>query len=354
MDYRDNAEEAQFRTQLRAWLAQNAPTDPVPRDPDERMAYNHRWHRALADGGWLGLSFPVEYGGQGRSLIYDAILNDELGAADVPSVPAINHITNAIRLFGSEEQKRTYLPGLLSCTELWCQGFSEPNAGSDLSSLRTRGTRVVGTGAPDVYRVEGQKIWTSEAVWAQWCLLLLRTEFDVAPHRGLSMLMVPMDTAGIECRPIVTAYGSSEFAEVFFTDAIVPAANMLGAPGQGWTIAMQLLGFERGPADMGWTARLERTLTALESRVRAGELAISASQREALAGAWVELQTLKLHVQRSTGARLDGHAPGPEGSSQTLPAYAVVGFPGGGTPTGASTATGSWQSNWCPTSRGRC
>jgi len=251
-------------------------------------------------------------------LIYDAILNDELGLAGLPSVPAINHITNAIRLFGTEEQKRAHLPGLLSCSVLWCQGFSEPNAGSDLSSLRTRGVRVIDAGAPDVYRVDGQKIWTSEAIWAQWCLLLLRTEIDVPAHRGLSMLMVPMDTPGIECRPIITSYGSSEFAEVFFTDASVPAANMLGQPGQGWTIAMQLLGFERGPADMGWTARLERTLTLLEARVRSGELTVSASQREALAGAWVELQTLKLHVQRSTGARLDGHAPGPEGSIDKL------------------------------------
>jgi alkylation response protein AidB-like acyl-CoA dehydrogenase len=318
MDYRDNDDEARFRSQLRAWLEEHAPADVPPRDADERMAYNHRWHRALAEGNWLGLSFPVEYGGQGRSLIYDAILNDELGLAGLPPVPAINHITNAIRLFGSEEQKRAHLPGLLSCTVLWCQGFSEPNAGSDLSSLRTRGVRVTEAGAPDVYRVEGQKIWTSEAVWAQWCLLLLRTELDVPAHRGLSMLMVPMDTPGIECRPIVTSYGSSEFAEVFFTDASVPAANMLGQPGQGWTIAMQLLGFERGPADMGWTARLERTLTLLEARVRSGELTVSAAQRESLAGAWVELQTLKLHVQRSTGARLDGHAPGPEGSIDKL------------------------------------
>jgi alkylation response protein AidB-like acyl-CoA dehydrogenase len=155
-------------------------------------------------------------------------------------------------------------------------------------------------------------------VWADWCLLLLRTERDVPAHRGLSMLMVPMATEGVECRPIITSYGSSEFAELFLTAAEVPAANLLGAPGQGWTIAMQLLGFERGPADMGWTARLERTLTLLAARVRAGELAVTQSQREALAGAWVELQALKLHVQRSTAARLDGSAPGPEGSIDKL------------------------------------
>jgi alkylation response protein AidB-like acyl-CoA dehydrogenase len=196
---------------------------------------------------------------------------------------------------------------------LWCQGFSEPNAGSDLSSIRTRGERD-----GNFYRVNGQKIWTSEAIWAQFCLLLLRTERDVPAHKGLSLLMVPMTTSGIDCRPIVTAYGSSEFAEVFFTDAMVPAENLLGAPGQGWQIAMQLLGFERGPADMGWTARLERTLQLLESRVRDGEIAASEAQREALAQAWVELQALKLHVYRSTGERLDGHAPGPEGSIDKL------------------------------------
>jgi alkylation response protein AidB-like acyl-CoA dehydrogenase len=318
MDYRDSDEERAFRNELRAWLTANAPAEPPPRDADARMAYNHRWHRALADGGWLGLSFPVEYGGQGRSLVYDAILNDELGAAGLPPAPAINHITNAIRLFGSEEQKRTHLPGLLSCRVLWCQGFSEPNAGSDLSSLRTRGRRATSADGTDVYVVDGQKIWTSEAVWAEWCLLLLRTEADVPEHRGLSMLMVPMRTPGIECRPIITSYGSSEFAELFLTGAEVPAANLLGAPGQGWTIAMQLLGFERGPADMGWTARLERTLTLLAARVRDGEIRVSAAQREALARAWVELQALKLHVQRSTGARLDGSAPGPEGSIDKL------------------------------------
>jgi alkylation response protein AidB-like acyl-CoA dehydrogenase len=317
MDYRDNDEEAAFRAKLRAWLQANAPAEP-PRDGDARMAYNHRWHRALADAGWLGLSFPIEYGGQGRSLTYDAILNDELGAAGLPPAPAFNHITNAIRLFGTEEQKRTHLQGLLSCTVLWCQGFSEPDAGSDLSALRTRGERVTGADGSDFYRVEGQKMWTSEAIWADWCLLLLRTEPDVAPHRGLSMLMMPMDTRGVECRPIITSYGSSEFAELFLTGAEVDAANLLGAPGQGWTIAMQLLGFERGPADMGWTARLARTLTLLAARVRSGELSITDSQREAFAGAWIELQALKLHVQRSTAARLDGSAPGPEGSIDKL------------------------------------
>lgn len=313
IDYADAPDERSFRLELRAWIRANQPTDPPPRDGDERMAYLHRWHRQLADAGYVGLTFPVAFGGQGRSLTFDAILNDELGAAGAPPAPAINHITNAIRLFGTDEQCRTHLTGMLSCRTLWCQGFSEPNAGSDLASITTRATLD-----DDSYVINGQKIWTSEALWAQWCLLLARTEVDQPAHRGLSMLLVPMATEGVDCRPIVTAYGSSEFAEVFFTDARVPATNRLGEPGQGWAIAMQLLGFERGPADMGWTARLERVITDLERRVRAGEIEASSSQREALARAFVDLAALKLAVLRSTASRLDGRAPGPEGSIDKL------------------------------------
>lgn len=316
MDFHDTDAEAAFRRDLRVWLRANDP-GPLPRDGDARMEAMHRWHEELASAGYVGLSFPVEYGGQGRSAIYDAILNDELGAAGLPPAPAINHITNAIRLFGTEEQKREHLPGMLSCTVRWCQGFSEPNAGSDLAGIATRGRREPGPDG-DVYRVNGQKIWTSEALWAHWCLLLLRTEDAGPPHRGLSMLMLPLDTPGVDPRPITTAYGSSEFAEVFFDDASIPAANLLGEPGQGWTIAMSLLGFERGPADMGWTARLERLLSDTEAAVRDGRIVVTDAQREALAGAWVDLQALKLHVQRTTCARLDGSAPGPEGSIDKL------------------------------------
>jgi alkylation response protein AidB-like acyl-CoA dehydrogenase len=242
----------------------------------------------------------------------------ELAAAEAPAGPALNHISNAIRLFGTEEQKRAYLPGMLDCTVRWCQGFSEPDAGSDLASLRTRGSAFTGEDGRSYYRIDGQKLWTSEAVWAQWCLLLLRTESEGRPHQQLSMLLVPMSTPGLECRPVRTAYGSSEFAEVFFTGAIVSADQLLGRPGQGWEIAMALLGFERGPADMGWTARLQRLLIRAESQIRDGSLAGTASQREALAQAYVEMEALRLQVLRSTSQRLDGSAPGPEGSIDKL------------------------------------
>lgn len=316
MDFRDAPEEAEFRKELRAWIAANAP-QTLPDDEDEKVEALNRWHRALYAAGWTGLTFPIEYGGRGLPPVYEAILNDELGAAGAPPPPAIGHLTNALRLFGSDEQKRRHLPGMLSCEVRWCQGFSEPNAGSDLAGIRTRGELVDAPDGP-MYRVDGQKIWTSEAVWSSWCMLLLRTEHDQPAHRGLSMLLVPMDTPGVEAREIVTAYGTREFAEVFFDGAMVPAENLLGEPGQGWAIAMQLLGYERGPADVGWVARLARVLTLLEDDVRSGRVAAGPAERRALARAWVELRALQIHIQRTMSSRADGSTPGPEGSVDKL------------------------------------
>lgn len=317
MDFRDTADEAAFRAGLRTWLAANAPAT-LPVDPDERIEAVEDWHRALAAAGYVGLTFPVEYGGRGLPPTLEAIFNDEIGFGGYPPPPAIHHITNAIRIFGSDEQKAAHLPGMLSCTVRWCQGFSEPGAGSDLASVRTKATRTTKDDGREVYVVEGQKIWTSEAIWSQWCLLLCRTEADRAAHRGLSMLLVPLDAPGIDCRPIVTASGTREFAEVFFDGAEVPAANLLGEPGQGWAIAMQLLGYERGPGDMGWVARLMRFLTQLEDDVRTGAVVADDAARREMARAWVSMQALQLHIKRTLSSRLDGSLPGPEGSIDKL------------------------------------
>jgi alkylation response protein AidB-like acyl-CoA dehydrogenase len=149
-------------------------------------------------------------------------------------------------------------------------------------------------------------------------MVLLRTEHDQPAHRGLSMLFVPLDTPGVEAREIVTAYGTREFAEVFFDGAVVPASNMLGAPGQGWAIAMQLLGYERGPADVGWVARLARMVTVLEEDVRSGLVDAGPAERRALARVWVELRALQIHIQRTMSSRADGSTPGPEGSVDKL------------------------------------
>nr|MDT0663856.1 acyl-CoA dehydrogenase family protein [Micromonospora sp. DSM 115978] len=317
MDYRDSPAESRFRAALRAWLTANDP-GPLPSDPDARIVALGKWHRALAAGGYVGLTFPTDYGGRGLGPTFDAILNDEIGLGGYPPPPAIHHITNAVRLFGSDEQKTRHLPGMLSCTVRWCQGFSEPEAGSDLASIRTRATRATARGGRPGYVVDGQKVWTSEAVWAQWCLLLCRTEPEQPAHRGLSMLLVPLSTAGVDCRPVVTASGTREFAEIFFDGVEVPEANLLGSPGQGWAIAMQLLGYERGPGDIGWVARLIRMLTLLEDDVRDGRVTTDEAGRRDVAKAWVAVEALRLHVRRTLSSRLDGSLPGPEGSVDKL------------------------------------
>ncbi|MBW2427176.1 MAG: acyl-CoA dehydrogenase family protein [Deltaproteobacteria bacterium] len=312
MDFRDTPEEAHFRTELREWIAQHAPRKTIPTDADAQAAFFNAWHRELYRAGYIGLSFPEDCGGHGKPEIYDAILNDELGAAEAPPGPAIAHIANAIRIFGSDEQRRRHLPGLLSGEVRWCQGFSEPGAGSDLASLSTR-AEIEEDGA---YRVNGQKIWTSEAVWSDWCMLLAR-EPGTQRQKGISVLLVPLDRQGVDTREIITASGSREFAEVFFDDARVEAENLLGEPGQGWEIAMALLAYERGPADMGWVARLESTLKRLEGLLGQDPNADPGLRME-LAGAYVDLRALQTRVQCSLSQRLDGSRPGSEGSIDKL------------------------------------
>ncbi|MCU0275114.1 MAG: acyl-CoA dehydrogenase family protein [Acidimicrobiales bacterium] len=316
MDWSDTPEEAAFRAELRGWLAAHAPA-PVGPDADERMAQRHAWHEQLYAAGYIGLSFPAEVGGRGLPATFEAILNDELGAGGHPPPPPIGHLSNALRLYATEEQRARWLRPMLSGEERWCQGFSEPGAGSDLVSLSTR-AELVGEGAARRYRIHGQKVWTSEALWADWCFLLARTEADVPPHRAISVLIVPLDAPGVEMRPIVTSAGAKEFAEVFFDGAEVPESHRIGAPGQGWPIAMALLGYERGPADVGWVARLTKLLADAEADVRSGRLQPTAVQQQALARAWVHLRALQVHVQRRLSDRLDGSVPGPEGSLDKL------------------------------------
>lgn len=318
MDFRDSPEEQEFRATLRAWLAANAPAEPIPVEPDARAEFLTAWHRKLYAAGYIGLAFPTAYGGRGLPVTYEAIYNDELGTAGAPPGPTFGHIANAIRLYGSDAQKQRHLPGLLSSTVRWCQGFSEPGAGSDLASLSTRAAPVESGGVVTSYRLTGQKIWTSDAVWSEWCLLLARSEAGARGHRGISALLVPLNTPGVDCRVIVTSSGSREFAEVFFDGAEVPADSVLGKPGQGWSIAMSLLGYERGPADIGWVSRFARSLRILEDEARQGALRQEYELRTALARAYVELRALQVQVQRTLSSRQDGSTPGPEGSVDKL------------------------------------
>ncbi|RAV00002.1 acyl-CoA dehydrogenase [Mycobacterium colombiense] len=317
MDFNDSAPEAQFRAELRQWLSDHAADAAIPDDPAARADAQNAWHQTLYEAGYIGLSFPVEYGGHGRTPVYEAILNDELGRAGAAPIEGVGHLSNALRLFGTDEQRDALLPGLLSGRVRWCQGFSEPEAGSDLAGLKTRAD-FIDTGGRGMFRVNGRKIWTSFGAVADWCFLLCRTEPDAPKHAGISVLLVPMSTPGIEVRPIVNAARNREFTEITFDNVDVPAGNLLGQRGEGWSIANQLLAYERGPSDINWIGRLTTQLRRLEDDVRVGWLEDSPSARARLGQAYVELRALQIKVMRSLTERQNGRLPGPEGSVDKL------------------------------------
>lgn len=317
MDFNDNAPEAQFRAELRQWLSEHAADASIPEDPAARADAQNAWHQTLYKAGYIGLSLPVEYGGHGKAPIYEAILNDELGRAGAPPIEGVGHLSNALRLFGTDEQRDTLLPGLLSGQVRWCQGFSEPEAGSDLAGLKTR-AELIEIEGQQIFRVNGRKIWTSFGAVADWCFLLCRTESEAPKHAGISALLVPMSTPGIQVRPIVNAARNREFTEVTFDDVDVPVANLLGERGQGWSIASQLLAYERGPGDINWVSRLSTQLRRLENDIRIGWLLDSPAARARLGQAYVELRALQIKVQRSLTERQRGKLPGPEGSVDKL------------------------------------
>jgi alkylation response protein AidB-like acyl-CoA dehydrogenase len=317
MNFEDSPEEARFRAEFRSWLAEHAPAE-VPHDSDQREAAERRWHRRLAEAGYDWLSLPKAYGGQGLPESFEAIFNEELGRSGAPFPLGQAHLAQALARYGSEAQKTTYLRSLLQHTKRWCQGFSEPAAGSDLASLSTRAKRHEGPDGVVRYRITGQKIWTSDARYSQMCFLLARSEPELPKHQGISVFLVAMDLPGIEVQTIVTAYGSNEFAQVFFDDVEVGADALLGTPGQGWEISTFLLGFERGPADNGWIARMRRTVQDLEGRVRGSDLAADASERISVTRAQVALRAVEIQAQRSLSRRMGGEPPGALGSIDKL------------------------------------
>jgi len=305
LDLADSAAERDFRAALRTWLA--ARPAERPGDADAPRS----WHRALHAAGYVGASLPVGAGGRGLGAAHEAVVNEEIGAADRPPAPAIGHLAHALRLHGQARR----LPALLSGDERWCQGFSEPGAGSDLAAITTKAVR-----RPDgSHVVDGAKIWTSGAVEADRCLLLCRT---AGPHpgrprhEGLSVLLVDMRSPGVEVRPIRTAFDTTEFAQVHFDAVVVPAEDLLGAPGDGWRIAMDMLGYERGPADIGWVSRIGRTITRLRADIAECPDLPDARIRVGRAEAW--LCALQIHVRERVRARDAGTAPGAEGSIDKL------------------------------------
>jgi len=250
MDLRYTEEEEAFRAEVRAWLEDVLPS--VPPEPDRndwaaRRVYDMGWQRMCYDAGYAGINWPKEYGGRGATPTEHLIFLEETERARAPYV-GMNfvgqlHAGPTLVVEATPEQKAFYLPGILKGEHVWCQGFSEPNAGSDLASLRCKAERD-----GDDYVISGQKIWTSYGHVAEYCEMLVRTDFDVPKHKGITWLIVPMDRAGIDIRPLLTMEGSSEFCEVFFDDVRVPIANRVGDENDGWRVANVTLSFERGTA----------------------------------------------------------------------------------------------------------
>jgi alkylation response protein AidB-like acyl-CoA dehydrogenase len=314
MDFRDSAPEAEFRKRLRAWIAENNPGLPASSTDDEYWARQAEWHTALYDAGFFGLSWPSRFGGHDLPPVFDVILDEELAAAGAPPRPSLGYLVQGITTHGSEEVQQRLLPGLISGRERWCQGFSEPDAGSDLAALRTTATLD-----GDEYVIDGHKIWTSYSDVADWCFLLARTDPIAPKHKGLSAFAVPMRQPGIEQRPLRMINGiTKEFGQVLFDGVRVAAANRIGAPGEGWRVAMTIVSHEREPGEIGYVARYAKTVKDLEAAVRAHPDAFSSEQREAVAWAHVQVEMLRLHVCRRLSERLDGLDHGPGGSIDKL------------------------------------
>ena len=314
MDFGDSPAEADFRSRLRAWLASNNPGLPASSTDDAYWRGQAAWHQSLYDAGFFVLSWPKAIGVHELPTVYDVILDEELAAAGTPPRPSLGYLVQGILEHGNEDIQRRFLPGIVNGRDRWCQGFSEPDAGSDLASLRTRAERD-----GDDYVIDGHKVWTSYSDDADWCLVLARTDHDVPTHKGISAFAVPMRQPGIEQRPLRMINGiTKEFGEVIFDSARVPALNMIGEPGEGWPLAMTVVSHEREPGELGYVARYKKVVKELTVRVQDDPGCAGAEERRDVAWAIVEAEMLRLHVCRRLSDRLDGISHGPEGSVDKL------------------------------------
>jgi alkylation response protein AidB-like acyl-CoA dehydrogenase len=318
VDFADSPDDARFRDALRAWLAAHKPAraERVPHDDAslaDEFEFLKGWQRMLYAAGYVGLLWPREYGGRGAPPVQQAILNEELARVRAPQLlnrVGINNAGPTLIAHGTEAQKQRLLPPILSADEMWCQLFSEPGAGSDLAAVRTKAERV-----GDVFRVTGQKVWTSYAQFSKWAILLARTDASVSKHKGLTYFILDMQSPGITIRPLTQITGSTEFSEVFLEDVTVPAANVIGAVNAGWEIAMTTLAHERGTG-FAFKEQVLQRIALDDVRTRAGELGRTDDPvlRQAIARAHVEVEIMRLLNCRTLTRLERGLEPGPESS----------------------------------------
>ncbi len=310
------AEEA-FRDEFRGWLADNNP-GREPAGEEAAFEFRRDWQRTLHSAGWAGVSWPKEYGGRGATLIEQAIFNEELARAQAPA------LANGLGLamggptviaHGTEEQRRRYLEPILSAEEIWCQGFSEPGSGSDLASLKTRAVRD-----GDGWVVTGQKVWTTFAHHAKWCMLVARTNPEAPKHKGLTYFLMDMEQDAVQVRPLRQITGEAEFNELFIEEARIPDENIIGGEGNGWAVAITTLMHERATLAFSLQVGVQIAMRELVDRAReakglAGRPASADPViRQRLAQLLIEAEVLRLNAYRGLSATMRNGVPGPEGS----------------------------------------
>jgi alkylation response protein AidB-like acyl-CoA dehydrogenase len=324
MDFRLTPEQQEFRNEFKSWLEKNLPEGWDPNrnrnfetHEELKQAYKD-FQKRLSDAGYVAMHYPKEYGGQGKTLMEETIVLQVLSTTciELRSPGIVTHGMAVPVLFtcGTEEQKKAYLPKILDGTHIWCQGFSEPNAGSDVANVSTMAIKE-----GDRYIVNGQKVWTSFAHMADYCLLLVRSDPDTAKHKGLSYLLVDMKAPGVDVRPMTQITGESEFNEIFFDNVEVPLNMLVGNENQGWQIAITTLMFERAMGDVVIGAAYEKSISRLLDMAahtkRSGRPVIEDPVfRQQLARSYVEVMVLKYHGLRNFSQQLKGGIPGPEGS----------------------------------------
>jgi alkylation response protein AidB-like acyl-CoA dehydrogenase len=316
MDLTLSAQEQQFRDELRSWLADNHP-GPEPEGDEAAFDFRRDWQRKLHAAGWAGVSWPKEYGGRGATLIEQALFGEEFARVGAPSVANTLGIVMGgpvVIAHGTEEQKKRYLEPILSAEEIWCQGFSEPESGSDLASLKTKAVRK-----GDEWVVTGQKVWTTMAHQAKWCMLLARTDPDAPKHQGITYFLLDMDQPGVNVRPLHQITGEPEFNEIFLEEARIPHENIVGEEGNGWSVAITTLMNERAGLALALQVRLRVELRELmkmarETRHNGGTMADDPVIRDRIAQLYIESEVLRLSAWRGLTFTMKTGIPGPEGS----------------------------------------
>jgi alkylation response protein AidB-like acyl-CoA dehydrogenase len=305
-------QEQAFRDELRSWLEENHPGEEPQGDDSTSFEFRRDWQRKLADARWAGLSWPEEFGGRGATLIEQAIFNEEIVRAKAPQMANVLGLVMGgpvVIAHGTDEQKQRYLKPILTADEIWCQGFSEPESGSDLASLKTKAVRSNGE-----WVVTGQKVWTTYAHEAKWCMLVARTDQDAPKHKGLTYFLMDMEQDAVQVRPLRQITGEAEFNELFIEEARIPDENIVGGEGNGWMVAITTLMHERAGLALGLQVQLKLAIGELMEEIRERGLEDDPIIRQRIAQVYIESECVRLNASRGLTRTMKTGIPGPEGS----------------------------------------